>query len=140
MIAVKVGNCVPDVRNGEVNFPAVFVTANDTAAGLDGFTGGEFIQRDLAEQVDIALAKGIIGQQPDADNISHHMPLKGLLEFRKQNTGPVQVGDRCFPGIAYDNPLAVCQRILNGYDLVSGNISCTHGKPVGWKNEFGCPV
>ena len=55
------GDGVPDVRNSEACFHTVFAFANDAAADLDGFAGGEFIQRDLAQQVHIALAKGIIG-------------------------------------------------------------------------------
>lgn len=97
--------------------------AHDGTAGLDG---RQIAQGDIMQQVDIAPAKGVIGDQPDGDDIANGVTFECRLQTRKKHTRPVQVADRRSGGLTDYHVAGAAQCILHGDDLVAGDLRCNH--------------
>ena len=81
MVAIQVGDAVPDIRYHEIDRLAVFIVARHLATDMDILARREFIQCNFVQQFDIALAEGVIRQQANRHDVANRVCRQCLFEF-----------------------------------------------------------
>ena len=109
VVAIQVGDPVPNILHGKADLIALFVPARHAAPGNDVLARRKLLQGDLAYQGTVTLAKGVIGQESDPNDITDRMLLQRLLQLWKQAACSMQVLDRFAGGLADHGALAVGQ-------------------------------